>query len=149
MFLEIFALIVKGQGPLRICEIVFSGFCWNIYFFFSRIFCNWEISSILWRIFCKFKSGGYNATFYGKMKHPFKFTIWKHLGVSLVTGKRIKGNYKSGIKSHYLFCNHSSDFVFTLDIPVTINILFEMMKILHENMLNAIYLYWFHNDTRT
>ena len=27
-----------------------------------------------------------------------------------------------------------------------INILFEMIKILHEKMLNTIYLYWFHND---
>ena len=28
-----------------------------------------------------------------------------------------------------------------------INILYEMIKILHEKMLDAIYLYWFHNDT--
>ena len=27
-----------------------------------------------------------------------------------------------------------------------INILYEMIKILHEKMLNTIYLYWFHND---
>ena len=27
-----------------------------------------------------------------------------------------------------------------------VNILYEMIKILHEKMLNAIYLYWFHND---
>ena len=32
-------------------------------------------------------------------------------------------------------------FVFSLDIPVMINILYEMIKILHEKMLNAIYLY--------
>ena len=38
-------------------------------------------------------------------------------------------------------------FVFSLDIPVLINILYEMIKILHEKILNAIYLYWFHNDT--
>ena len=37
-------------------------------------------------------------------------------------------------------------FVFPLDIPVVINILYEMIKILHEKMLNAIYLYCFHND---
>ena len=36
---------------------------------------------------------------------------------------------------------------FSLDIPVMITILYEMIKILHEEMLNAIYLYWFHNDT--
>ena len=27
-----------------------------------------------------------------------------------------------------------------------INTLFEVIKILHEEMLNAIYWYWFHND---
>ena len=27
------------------------------------------------------------------------------------------------------------------------NILHEIIKILHEKMLNAIYLYWFYNDT--
>ena len=26
-------------------------------------------------------------------------------------------------------------------------ILYEMIIILHEKMLNAMYLYWFHNDT--
>ena len=28
-----------------------------------------------------------------------------------------------------------------------INILYEMIKIPHKKMLNAIYVYWFHNDT--
>ena len=37
-------------------------------------------------------------------------------------------------------------FVFSLDVPVIINILYEMITILHEKMLNTIYLYWFHND---
>ena len=35
----------------------------------------------------------------------------------------------------------------SLEIPVVINILYEMIKILHKKMLNAMYLYWFHNDT--
>ena len=38
-------------------------------------------------------------------------------------------------------------FAFSLDVPVMINILYEMIKIVHEKMLNAIYLYGFHNDT--
>ena len=38
-------------------------------------------------------------------------------------------------------------FVFSLDIPVTINTLYEMTKILHEKVLSAIHLYLFHNDT--
>ena len=38
-------------------------------------------------------------------------------------------------------------FAFSLDVPVMINILYEMIKIVHEKMLNAIYLYWLHNNT--
>ena len=30
---------------------------------------------------------------------------------------------------------------------VMINILYEMNQILHEKMLNAVYLHWYHNDT--
>ena len=38
-------------------------------------------------------------------------------------------------------------FVHSSGIPVAINILYEkIIKILHEKMLNAIYLYWLHND---
>ena len=37
-------------------------------------------------------------------------------------------------------------FVFPSDIPVIINILYEIIKFLHKNMLNAVYLYWFHNN---
>ena len=33
------------------------------------------------------------------------------------------------------------------NILIMINILYEIIKILHEIMLNAICLYWFHNDT--
>ena len=35
-----------------------------------------------------------------------------------------------------------NSFIFPLDIPVVIKILYKMIKILHEKMLNAIYLYW-------
>ena len=38
-------------------------------------------------------------------------------------------------------------FLVSLEISVMVNILYEMIKILHEKMLNAIYLYRFHNDT--
>ena len=38
-------------------------------------------------------------------------------------------------------------FVFSLDNPVMINILYKVIKTLQEKMLNAIFLYWFHNGT--
>ena len=39
-----------------------------------------------------------------------------------------------------------TSFVVWLDIPATLNILYEMIKIMYEKMLNLIYLYWFHID---
>ena len=61
-------------------------------------------------VVCKFKCGGCTATYYGKTKHHFKVRICEHLGVSALTGKRVKGDNNSAIKEHYLFCNHSSGF---------------------------------------
>ena len=40
-----------------------------------------------------------------------------------------------------------NSFVSSLDITVMIHILYEIIKILQEKMLNAIYMYWFHSDT--
>ena len=37
--------------------------------------------------------------------------------------------------------------VFSLDISAMINISYKMIRFMHEKMLNAIYLYWFHNKT--
>ena len=40
-----------------------------------------------------------------------------------------------------------NSFLASLEIPAMINILYKMIKTLHEKMLNTIYLYWVHNDT--
>ena len=61
-------------------------------------------------VVCKFKCGGCTATYYGKTKHHFKVRICEHLGVSALTGKRVKGDNNSAIKEHHLFSNHSSGF---------------------------------------
>ena len=45
----------------------------------------------------KFKCGGCNATYYDKTKHHFKVKMCEHLGVSAVTGKRVKGDNNSAI----------------------------------------------------
>ena len=34
----------------------------------------------------------------------------KHLEISVLTGKRVKGDDDSAIKEHLLFCNHTPDF---------------------------------------
>ena len=38
----------------------------------------------------KYKCGGCNATYYGKSKHHFKVRICEHLGISHLTGKKMK-----------------------------------------------------------
>ena len=58
----------------------------------------------------KFKCGGCNATYYGKTKRHFKIRMCERLGVSALTGKRVKGDNGSAIKEHHLFCNYSSSF---------------------------------------
>ena len=58
----------------------------------------------------KFKCGGCNATYYSKTKRHFKVRMCEHLGVSALTGKRVKVDDDSAINEHRLFCNHSSGF---------------------------------------
>ena len=58
----------------------------------------------------KLKCGGCNTTYYCKTKHHFKVRMCEHVGVSALTGKRVKGDKDSAIKKHHLFCNHSSGF---------------------------------------
>ena len=50
------------------------------------------------------------TTYYGKTKHHFKVRMCEHLGISALTGKRVKGDDDSAIKEHLLFCNHKPDF---------------------------------------
>ena len=58
----------------------------------------------------KFKCRGCNATYYGKTKRHFKVIMCEHLGLSALSGKRMRGNNDSAVKEHHLFCNHSSGF---------------------------------------
>ena len=54
--------------------------------------------------------GGCNATYYDKTKRHFKVRMCEHLGVSNLTGKRVKGDNNFAIKEHHLFCSYSSGF---------------------------------------
>ena len=61
----------------------------------------------------KFKCSGCTATYYAyydKTKHHFKVRMCEHLGVSALTGQRVKGDNDSAIKEHHLFCNQSSGY---------------------------------------
>ena len=61
-------------------------------------------------IVCKFKCGGFNATYYDNTQHHFKVRMYDYLAVSALSGKKVKGDYDSVIEEHHLFCNRSSGF---------------------------------------
>ena len=58
----------------------------------------------------RFRCGGCNATYYGEDKRHFKVKMCEHLGISVLTGKRVKGNDESAITKHLSCCNRSPDF---------------------------------------
>ena len=45
-----------------------------------------------------------------KTKRYFQIILCGNLGVSDLTGKRVKADSDSPMKEHHLFCNHSSGF---------------------------------------
>ena len=117
------ALPYLGKLSLQICTRINYitknklPYC-NVQFFFQT---KWKISnfftfkdnilSFLWSgIDYNFQCGAWNATYYGKTKRHFKVRMWEHLGISALTGKRVKGDDDSAIKEHLLFCNHTPDF---------------------------------------
>ena len=57
-----------------------------------------------------FQCGGCDAIYYGKTKHHFKVRMCEHLGISTLTGKRVKVDDNSAIKEHLLFLIHAPDF---------------------------------------
>ena len=99
--------VMKNKLPHCNFRIVFQSKCKLINFFTFK-----DKIPIFLRsgIVYKFKCGGCNATYYGKTKTRFKVRMCQHLGVSALTGKRVKGDDDSAVKEHHLFCNHTSGF---------------------------------------
>ena len=60
----------------------------------------------------KYKCGDFNATYYGKTKRHFKVQICEHLGISHLTGKKVKidKNKLMAVQEHLLCCNYSPSF---------------------------------------
>ena len=99
--------IMKNKLPYYNIRFVFQTNCKISNFFTFKD----KISTFLHSgIVYKFQCGGCNATYYCKTKRHFKVRMCKHLGISALTGKRVKGDDDSAIKEHLLFCNHTSDF---------------------------------------
>ena len=99
--------IKKTKLPYCNIWFVFKTKCKSINFFtFEDKIPSFLRSGIVY----KFQCGSCSATYYGKTKHHFKVRMCKHLGISALTGKRVKGDDDSAIKEHLLFCNHTPDF---------------------------------------
>ena len=99
--------IMKNKLPYYNVRFVFQTKCKVSNFFTFKD----KIQSFLRSgIVYKFKCGSCNATYYGKTKRHFKVRMCEHLGISALTGKRVKGDDDSAIKEHLLLCNHVSDF---------------------------------------
>ena len=99
--------IMKNKLPYCNVQFVFQTKCKisNFFTFKDKI-------PLVFRsgIVYKFQCGSCNATYYGKTKRHFKVRMCEHLGISALTGKRVKGDDDSAIKEHLLFCNHKPDF---------------------------------------
>ena len=67
---------------------------------------------LLSRLAYKHKCGGCNVTYYGKTKCHLKVRICEHLGISHLTGKKVKiyNNKQTAIQEHLLWCNYSPSF---------------------------------------
>ena len=99
--------IMKNKLPYCNIRLVFQTKCKISNFFTFKD----KISSFLQSgIVYKFQCGSCNATYYDKTKRHFKVRMCEQLGISALTGKRVKGDDDSGIKEHLLFCNHTPEF---------------------------------------
>ena len=99
--------VIKKKLPHFNFRIVFQSKCKLINFF---TFKDKTRISLCSSTFYKFKCRGCNATYYGKTKRHFKVIMCEHLGLSALSGKRMRANNDSAVKEHHLFCNHSSGF---------------------------------------
>ena len=59
-------------------------------------------------IVSKIQCGGCHVIYYAKTN--FKIRICEHLGISVLTGKRVQGDGLSVIKEHVLLCSHAPNF---------------------------------------
>ena len=98
---------MKNKLPYCNIRFVFQSKCKISNFFIVKE----KIPSFLRScIICNFQCGSCNAAYYGKTKRHFKVRMCEHLGISAITGKRVKGADDSVIKEHLLFRNHTPDF---------------------------------------
>ena len=90
---------IKNKLPYCNIRFVFQTKCKisNFFTFKDKI-----SSSLRFGIVYKFQCGNCNVTYYDKAKRHFKVRMCEHLGISALTGKRVKGDDDdSVIKEHF------------------------------------------------
>ena len=93
---------------LNCCEIdfVFKTDCrLSSLFRFKDIVPGDLASSVVYSYVC----GGCNATYYGQTKRHLKVRASEHIGISALTGKKIKPT-RSAVSDHHQTCTHQSSF---------------------------------------
>ena len=100
------SLCKLSQCKLTTCnlKIVFTSPIWvKSFFTFKDKLPKMLLSGLVY----KHKCGGCNATYHGKTKRCFKAWICEHLGISHLTGKKVKvdKNKLIAIQEHLLCCN--------------------------------------------
>jgi len=100
--------IFSEKLPHYNLKIIFTSSCrlQNLFHFKDRI-----PKMLRSGIVYKFECGGCNATYYGKTKRHLKVRMSEHLGISHLTGKKVKiSNQPTAVFEHSLFCDSSPSF---------------------------------------
>ena len=111
--------IMKNKLPYCNIRFVFQTKCKISNFFtFKDKIPSFLHSDIVYKFQC--------GSCYGKTKRHFKVRMCEHLGISALTGKRVKGDDDSTIKEHLLFCfsilaTNNNDFKVTVMESLLIN----------------------------
>ena len=58
----------------------------------------------------KFQCGRCNTSFYGETDWHSKVRLEEHIGISLLTFKKVNPSAESSIREHLLLCNHNPSF---------------------------------------
>ena len=111
--------IMKNKLPYCNIRFVFQTKCKISNFFtFKDKIPSFLHSSVVYKFQC--------GSCHGKTKRHFKVTMCEHLGISALTGKRVKVDDDSTIKEHLLFCfsilaTNNNEFEVTLMESLLIN----------------------------
>ena len=99
--------LIRSNTPYCRARVIFRSNCrLNMLFSFKDKISLFLRSNMVY----KFKCGRCNTTYYGKTERHLKVRMGEHLGISALTGKKVKPDRESAIHEHLLFCNHLPDF---------------------------------------